>query len=169
MHRAFQTGLTGLCLVFLLGWQAVEAADYRDWVPLLPDSLDGLEPAGEPEGVNAESGDRSWSSLRQRYSGGGGQEVTLNIVTGSQTPAHRQFQALSKLHIENEQQLIKSLDISGHKAVLNLNKQGNSGDLTIFLEPQTLVLIEAEPVADEKALTSLAAEIPLQEIGEQVP
>ena len=57
-----------IILGFLLVSSAANAFDYKNWIPLLPESIDGMEKHGEMEGMNREKGGQSWSVLRQKYS-----------------------------------------------------------------------------------------------------
>lgn len=43
--------VVALALVLFLGAATANALDYKDWVPLLPESIGGLDKSGEPDGA----------------------------------------------------------------------------------------------------------------------
>lgn len=154
----------GAGLVLLVGIQTAVAAGYRDYQDTLPAVLDGLERSGEPEGVNTESGGEQWSSLQQDYANEAGDGATVNIITGTKTSAYRQFRQMTEIHMETPENLVKSVEVSGYQGVIDLKKTRQRGTVALFLGPETLVVIEADPVASEQELVSLAGDVPLGEI-----
>jgi hypothetical protein len=82
-------------------------------------------------------------------------------------PQAQAFQAMSQMQMETQDQIIKTVNVSGYKAVLQLNKATRNGGLMISLGEQTLVVIEGEPITNEGELTALAKEVPLKEIATQ--
>ena len=153
-----------VCL--LLAPVSLGAADYKQWLPLLPESLGGLARSGKPDGMNMEMGQQSWSSLQQEYSNKS-KQVSMTIVSGIVAPQAQAFQMMSQMQMETEDQIVKTLEVAGYKAVFQLEKESKTGILTIALNQQTLVAIEAKPTADEAELVGLAKEIPLNKIAAQ--
>ena len=144
---------------------AVGAADYKGWLPLVPNTLGGLPRAGEPDGINMEMGGQSWSSLHQEYSNKF--RVSLTIVSGIAAPQAQAFQAMSQMQMETQDQIVKTLEVSGYKSVFQLNKADKNGILMISVNQQAVVVIEAEPITSENKLVSLAKEVLLQKIATQ--
>lgn len=144
------------------------AADYKNWLDLLPASIDGLEKAGDPEGANMESGGKSWSSLEQDYAGDSNRHIDLVIVTGAMSPQVRTFNNMPDINMESEGKIAKSLEVSGYQAFLELNKNNSSGRLIIAVQEQTIVVIKADPVDGEKKLLSLADQVPLDRIAREI-
>ncbi|MBS3809383.1 MAG: hypothetical protein KGY38_04430 [Desulfobacterales bacterium] len=68
---------------FVLASSAANAFDYKEWIPLLPESIGGLDKQGEPEGMNMEKSWQSWSILKQQYSDGSGNDVLLSGIADS--------------------------------------------------------------------------------------
>lgn len=165
MHAKVRMILLASCLLLLAF--AAGAADYKGWLPLIPGTLGGLPRAGEPDGVNMEMGGQSWSSLHQEYSNKSNERVSLTIVSGIVAPQAQAFQAMSQMQMETQDQVIKTLKVSGYKSVFQLSKADKSGNLMISVNQQTLVVIEAEPITSKNKLVALAEEIPLQKIATQ--
>ena len=79
MYTKVRIILISIC--FLLVSVSVYATDYKQWIPLLPETLGGLAQSGKPEGVNMEMGGQSWSSLQQKYSNNS-ENISMMIVSG---------------------------------------------------------------------------------------
>ena len=146
---------------------AVGATDYKSWLPLIPDTLGGLARSGEPDGINMEMGGQSWSSLHQEYSNKSNERVSLTIVSGLAAPQAQAFQAMSQMQMETQDQIVKTLEVSGYKSVFQLNKTNKNGSLIISVNQQTLIIIEVEPITSENKVVALAEEVPLQKIATQ--
>lgn len=151
-----------LCL-FLLPLTA-QALDYKAWIPLLPDTLDGMARSGEPDGMNMEMGGQRWSSVNQEYvSGDGKKSVQLSVVAGIGSPQVQGYQGMvgMSMQMETEDEIVKSVNVSGHKAMLTLDKKAKTGTLIIPLENDMVVVLEADPATDEAHLTRLAQQLAL--------
>ncbi len=157
--------LASLCLVLIS--ISADAADYKSWQPLVPNTLGGLARSGEPDGINMEMSGQSWSSLHQEYSNDT-RRISLTIISGVVAPQAQAFQMMSHMQMETAEQIVKSVNVSGYKALFQLVKNDKQGILSISVNPQTLVVIEAVPIADERELSGLAKEIPLGKIAAQV-
>jgi hypothetical protein len=157
--------LMATCL--LLVSVGVGATDYKSWLPLIPETLGDLAKSGDPDGINMEMSGQSWSSLQQNYTDNSNKRASLTIVSGVIAPQAQAFQAMSHLQMETQDQIIKTVNVSGYKAIFQLNKANKNGGLMISLGEQTLVVIEGEPITSEKELTALAKEVPLKEIATQ--
>lgn len=167
--KGWASGLLGLGLVFLFGAQALADTDYQDYLSVLPESIQGMERSGEPEGVNRKGSDQDWSAVEQSYDDDQGREAKLTILGGTQTSAYKQYKKMSRVHMENPEKLIKSLEVSGYDGVMDLDKAGKEGTVAFFLGPKTLVVLEAEPVTGPDELRALTQDLPLEEIDEQTP
>lgn len=155
-----------IALSFLAVSSTANALDYESWVPLLPESIDGMKKEGAPQGLNTEKGGQAWSVLRQEYSGAEGGGARLSIVAGSQAPGITEFRKLQQLNMETKDKIVRSTNISGYKAVINLDKKGGMSHLFIAVKDNTVVIIDTAIVNNEEGLTSLADDIPLSEIKE---
>jgi len=157
--------LMATCLLLVSVW--VGATDYKNWLPLIPETLGDLAKSGDPDVINMEMSGQSWSSLRQNYTDNSNKRASLTIVSGVIAPQAQAFQAMSHIQMETQDQIMKTVNVSGYKAVFQLNKANKNGSLMISLDEQTLVLIEGEPITSEKELTDLAKEVPLKKIVSQ--
>ncbi len=157
--------LMATCLLLVSVW--VGATDYKSWLPLIPETLGDLTKSGDPNGINMEMSGQSWSSLQQNYTDNSNKRASLTIVSGVIAPQAQAFQAMSHMQMETQDQIIKTINVSGYKAVIQLNKANKNGALMISLGEQTLVVIEGEPITSEKELTALAKEVPLKKIATQ--
>ena len=153
-----------LCLVFMASTAC--AADYKDWISLLPDRIDGLGQSGDPDGMNVQSEGQSWSTLEQGYADGSGEkEIKLTIVSGSMAPQVKQFQAMKQFSMEDEEKVVETLEISGNDAVMELYKDGGKGNLLIAPQQKTIVIIQATSADNKEELVSLADDVPLSDIA----
>ena len=158
--------LLALCLVLFPLTAA--ASDYKAWVPLLPDTLAGLSQSGKPDGINMETSGKKWSSLHQRYSADKGEKaIELTIVAGEGAPYLAQFQMMSSVKMETEDQIVKTLDFFGYKGLFNLAKKEKSGTLMISLSGEMLVVLDAEPITKEEEILKLAEQLPLAKFAAQ--
>ena len=166
MNAKVRIMLVATCLLLIS--VNINAADYKNWLSLLPETLGGLDRAGKPDGINMEMSGQSWSSLQQNYSDKAKKRGSLTIVSGVIAPQAQAFQAMSHMQMETEDQIVKTLNIAGYKAVYQLQKEDKNGSLMISINQQTFVVIEAEPITSEKELVTLAKDVPLAKIATQV-
>lgn len=157
-----------IALGLFLGSSAANAFDYKDWIPLLPESIGGMEKQGDPDGMNMEKGGQSWSSLAQKYSDAQGNDLRLVIVTGSDAPGLRQFETMQKFNMETEEKKVKTVQVSGHKGVLDFNKKGGSSNLLVAVQDESLVIIETSSLESEDELVSLADDVPISDIADSI-
>lgn len=162
MRKYIKILIIALSLIFVS--TAANAFDYKDWIPLLPESIDGMEKQGDPAGMNMEKSGQSWSALRQEYSDTDGNSFRLSIVTGSNSPGIRKFETMQKFNMETGEKEVKTLEVSGYKAVLEFNKKGGKSNLLIAPKDQTLVIIDSASFENKDDLISLADDVPLSEI-----
>ena len=142
------------------------AADYKDWIDLLPEKINNLPKSGDPEGGNFEQRGQSWSILKQDYHDSGN-NIRLTIVAGDTAPQLQQFQGMKQFTMETEDRLVESVQISGHEAVFEMQKDRGAGTLLILVQERTLVVIEADAVAGKNELISLADDVQLSDIATQ--
>jgi len=166
MHKYITIFMIAISLIIVS--TAANAFDYKNWIPLLPESIGGIEKHGDPSGMNMEKSGQSWSLLRQKYSDAEGNNIRLSIVTGSNAPGIRKFETMQQFNMETPEKNIKTLDIAGHKAVLELNKKGGKSNLLILAQEKTLVVIDTASFDNEADIISLAEDVPLSKIADSV-
>jgi hypothetical protein len=166
MNAKVRIMLMATCL--LLMSMNIHAADYKNWLSLLPETMGDLARKGKPDGINMEMNGQSWSSLQQNYSDKAGKTASFTLVSGAVAPQAQAFQMMSHMQMETEDQIVKTLHVAGYKAVYQLQKEDKNGSLMISLNQQTFVVIEAEPITSEKELVALAKDVPLGKISTKV-
>lgn len=161
-----QVAIAGLLVLLLFG--NAPAADYKVWIPLLPEKLAGMVQSGKPEGMNMEMNEQAWSSLHQKYgSESSGKSAEVTIFGGKNAPPMTSFQAMKNMKMETEDQLIKSVMIGKYKGLLNLQKEDRQANLMIALGQEMMVMIMVEPAAGEDDIMGIAKKLPLDKIAEQ--
>ncbi|WP_027370055.1 hypothetical protein [Desulfovermiculus halophilus] len=155
--------IVGIGLGLLFFSVNASAMDYTNWIPVLPQSIAGVEQDGEPEGMNMDSGGQAWSTLQQRYADSD-REMTLSIIKGP-APQVQQFRQMPEFNTESQDQIARSLDLDGNKAMYQFDKQARAGTLIVALGDQTLVVLESEPVSGEQEMRSQMQDVPLQDIA----
>ena len=151
-----------LVLSVLLIPLTAEAFDYKAWIPLLPHTLSDMVPSGEPDGMNMEMSGQKWSSLNQEYASRDGKKVAqLTIVAGQMAPQVQGYQSMAamNMNVETDEQIIKTVTVSGKKSVLTLDKKSKSGILMIPLQQDMILSLTLEPAINEIDLTSPAQQI----------
>jgi hypothetical protein len=115
--------------------------------------------------MNMAMGDNSWSSLEQKYAKQS-RTVRLMIVSGTGAPQAQMFLGLAKLEMETEDEIFRTITIKGYQSVLALNKKRKQGSVMVRVKPHTLVIVEANQIADQAGLTDLVGHVPLARIAE---
>ncbi len=140
------------------------AFDYKAWMPSLPKTLGGMTPTGEPDGMNMDMGGQKWSTLNQEYTSRDGKRTAqLSIVAGQMAPQVQGFQSMAgmNMNMETGDIIMKTVNVSGKKCMLNLDKKGKTGTLMIPLKNHMLIGLTLNPTTRASELTSLAQQIPL--------
>ncbi|MBS3732565.1 MAG: hypothetical protein KGY42_06630 [Desulfobacterales bacterium] len=165
MRKVSLIVLTGvLCLLWLV--PAASAMDYNYWIPLLPDSIDGMNKSGEPEGMNNGSDDDAWSLLKQKYSDGD-KRITFAMVSGEEAPFFLQFRKGRKFPYESASKIIRALYVSDYKALYIKKDRRDNSRLALRID-DTLVSLEASPArSEEDMIEMMKNDVPLKEIAEQ--
>jgi hypothetical protein len=170
VHEERTCKMKKVCVVFalcLLLLPAVAGAlDYKAWFPLLPRTLGGMAPSGEPDGMNMDMGGQKWSSVHQEYASlDGKRSAELSIIAGKAAPQAQAFQAMANMNMETEDQVMKTVDVAGHKGMLTLDKKDKSGTLMIPLKNDTVVVLHLEPASGETEIMQLGQHLPLAQIA----
>ncbi len=160
--------------VLALGWLAVFAglsagADYKAWVSLVPETLGGLQRAGDPNGMNMEMDGKQWSFLVQEYlSADSEKSLQLTLSAGSGSPEMQSFRNMPKTSMEMEGQLMKTVEVSGRNGFMMIDRTEGIGTLMIPVNDQGIVLIGADFEVTEEELLGFASELSLDRFAEQV-
>lgn len=162
MNLKQRVTLIGLCIGLIA--LSAGAADYNNWTKMVPAKLGGLAKSGTADGMNMNMGGQAWSSLQQQYEGKS-KQVSLIIVSGVVAPQVQTFQMMTQMQMETQEQVVKTVNVSGYKAIYQLDKNEKNGSLMISVNPQTVVVVESSPVTNEKQLIDIAGEVPLAKIA----
>jgi hypothetical protein len=155
-----------LCFLFLP--QVAGALDYKAWFPILPQSLGSMQTSGEPDGINMDMGGQQWSSVHQAYASQDGKtSAELTIMAGKAAPEAQAWQAMAKMNMETEEQMMKTVDVGGHKGMLTLDKKDKTGTLMIPLKNDTVVVLHLEPASGETEIMQLGQLLPLAQIADK--
>jgi hypothetical protein len=80
--------------------------------------------------MNMDMGGQKWSSVHQEYASlDGKRSAELSIIAGKAAPQAQAFQAMANMNMETEDQVMKTVDVAGHKGMLTLDKKDKSGTL----------------------------------------
>jgi len=159
--------LTVLTFVLTLMPGILWAADYKDWLPYLPDKLDGLKATSKGEGVNINADELSVSSLSKIY-GGGDKKITISIMhdAGQQNTPLTEF--VEKTIMETKDLIYKTVKLQGFGAIFQYNKNGNDviAIITVSLKSASVVTIAIIDNKDqgEKHYIGLVNRIDLKKI-----
>ncbi|MFW5958244.1 MAG: hypothetical protein ACOCQ0_03720 [Desulfosalsimonas sp.] len=157
-----------ISIALIMTSSAANAFDYQDWIPLLPENIGEMEKTDEPSGMNMEESGQSWSGLEQKYSNTDGDVLKLSIVTGTNAPGMQQFKSMKEFDAKTDKEIVKTLDVKGRNSVLNIKKKGGENTLLIPASDETLVVISTEAFGSEDEMTSLADDIPVEEVADSV-
>ncbi len=64
--------------------------------------------------------------------------------------------------------IFRTITIKGYQSVVPLNKKRKQGSVMVRVKSHTLVIVEANQIADQSGLTDLAGQVPLARIAEAV-
>lgn len=142
------------------------ASDYKKWISLLPDNFGGMPRSGKPDGMNMEISGKLWSSLHQKYASDNSEKhIELTLVEGIAAPLRTSFKMMSSMKMETDDQIIKTVNVSGRRGVVNLEKNEKRGILMIPLSEEMIVVIEATHITTEAQIITLAEELPLDKFA----
>ncbi len=157
-----------LVLGLLLLPSITHALDYKVWIPLVPKTLDNLSQDGDPDGMNMEMSGQKWSSLCQDYAGGG---KSLNLcVFAGMAPQAMQYQGMFAMNMsmETEEQVMKTVLVSGHKVLLMLEKKEKTGTAVVDLGNSLIAVLNVEFEISEDKMVKLVEMLPLSELKNSI-
>ncbi len=168
MSLRFKTIMLVICFILFTASVVVAADyDYKELIPVLPDSINEMSKTGEPDGANMETSGQHWSVVNQRY-GNGSNHINFFVVVGSSAPEIQKFHNLQQLNVETEESVTRTTEIAGKKTLLNLKKDGSRGTLAIAVQNNALAVFETSHVENEEELLSLADDISIEEIEDVI-
>ncbi|MEF8941464.1 MAG: hypothetical protein V5B78_01600 [Desulfohalobiaceae bacterium] len=154
-----------LCLVFMA--TMAYAGDYKDWIPLLPDTISGMKQSGDPHGLNTQSESESWTGLQQDYSDGS-KKIELQIVSGPLAPQVKQFHSMKGFSYEDGEKIVKTDEISGNDAIFEVYKNGKRGAVLVAIGQETVISIQSFSVGSKENLISCVNDVPTSDIFDAI-
>ncbi|MFP4482394.1 MAG: hypothetical protein ACLFN0_06295 [Thermovirgaceae bacterium] len=159
--------LVALCVMLAASVAVAAEYDYEDMIPVLPDSIGGMEKSDDPDGGNLENSGQTYAAVEQKYSDGA-KRIRLMVVAGDTAPQVQKFRELSLMEVETEEAILKSTEISGREAFFQIRKDQPGGTLGIAVQNDVVAAIETNQDVNENDLISLGEEIPVEEIADSV-
>ena len=157
--------LSILCLVFMVS--TTYAGDYKDCIPLLPESINGMEQSGDPYGLNTQSEGKSWTGLQQHYSDGS-KKIELSIVSGPSAPQVQQFDSMKGHSYEDGEKVVETDEISGNDAIFEVYKDGKRGAVLVAIGQETVIIIQSDSVGSKENLISYVNKLPTSDIVDAI-
>ena len=146
------------------------AADYKEWVKLLPTTINGLPLAKDPEGTNMNMGDMKTSMILCNY-GTGANTIKLSIVSDanmisdiSGTPSGDSSKD-EPMQFQTDEMIFKTATIEGYHADLSDNKSEHRSSMHIYMKGKGIVTLDVEPDVGVNGLEDIIKQIPLQKIA----
>lgn len=129
-----------LTLAIFLGPGLSWAADYKDWLPYIPNQLDGLKAETKGQGMNMNTGNGSMSKFDQMYRSGK-KQITISIThtqnSSGQTPSEKPRE---QLNMETSEVLMKTIKINGFDAFYTYNKGDNNVLIYVYLKGEAMMM-----------------------------
>lgn len=139
-------GILALALVLILSSGLVFSADYKDWLPYVPETLGGKKKAGDDEAGNVSFNGITNSSLFRIY-GSESDEITLMIVwdpSGRQMIATKtMLETLKQMPIETPETVYKLITVQGFPAMYSYYAETNRAAIQTLLSETVLVQLNA--------------------------
>jgi hypothetical protein len=155
-----------LALIILITPGLSWAADYKDWLPHIPDKLGGLKATSEGDGMNMSSGGSAMSTLNKTY-GSGNKEINISI--SYLHDSKRQTQALEpveQMSMEMGGMVMKTIKIQGFDAVYQYIKAEKNSLITVNLKADATFILASSGIGakGEKYYIGLFENINLKKI-----
>lgn len=140
------------------------AVDYKEWIPYIPDEMDGLKAEPRKDGMNMEMGGQKTSSLTVTYVDGAKQSKVSIMHSGDPGMVEGQ-RAIGSMSMETPDFVMKPVEIEGFKGSYHDDKQSKRVQIMLFLSDNALLIFDADGGKDEKHYTGLVKKINLKKIS----
>ena len=140
------------------------AADYKKWIPHLPDTLDGMKATSTGEGMNMDMGDVKMSNFERKY-GSGKNQITIMIVYDNSGQQNQALVPMTKLNMESNQGVNKTFKSQGLDAFYQYDKGNNSVWVVVFLSEKATLNFYAPGGKPQKHYTNVVNQIKLKKIA----
>ena len=140
------------------------SADYKKWIPHLPDKLDGMKATSKGEGMNMDMGDVKMSNLEKEY-GTGKRQIKIMIVYDNSGQQNQAMDPMAKMNMESDQGVNRSIKIQGYDAFYQYDKGNNSVWVVVFLNDKAMLNFYAPGGKTQKHYTKLVNKIKLKKLA----
>ena len=152
-------------LVLLLTPCVSWAVDYKDWLPLIPDTLDGLTVSAKDEGENLDLGVMNMSNFSRQY-GEGDKQINISIMYESSGEQIKAQNARTQKNIKLAELVQKRITIQGFESVYDHNKSVPYQRITVFLNDKAVISFGVFGLNEEKHFFELANKINFRKIND---
>ncbi|WP_455220895.1 hypothetical protein [Kaarinaea lacus] len=139
------------------------AVDYKEWIPFIPDEMDGLKAQSKKDGMNMEMDGQKTSSLTVTYSEGVKQSKVSVMYSGDPGMIEAQ-RSMGSMSLETPEFVMKPIEIEGFKGSYHDDKKSKRVQIMLFFNDNALLIFEADGGKDEKHYAGLVKKINLKKI-----
>lgn len=141
------------------------AADYNEWLPLLPTTLDGLPLNPVYDAHNRDQVSDIYSALKCEYKNDT-RSITLAITNHLQSYSSKSVESWPEVNTPNL--ISKKLKIAGYPAVANYTPKDARSYIVVFLFPIGMISAEASPAIPIEQLANIMKDIPYAKIADKL-
>ncbi len=139
------------------------ADDYKIWLQLMPNTLDGLTAHPNPMGMNSDVNDRTTAMLIYEY---GNDKQSISVTINSDTDTEASREPLSQTpEGEMPTETFKKTVVEGNFTALDDDKVEHLSTATIIIKDKGIVTIAAKPDVGIDRLTAIARQLPIKAIA----
>ncbi len=154
-------------LLLLLATSLCQAADYKQWLSLLPESAMGMPRSGDPDGANVTMNDIENSSLTVRYRDGD-RTAEIMLIYDSSRSLIMPFEMVRDMQVETPEEIHQPTMLNGFKAIYQLDRPGKQTALIVILSPTMLIQVSFQPAPEKAELMKFVAGLPLKKLAASV-
>lgn len=142
-----------LTLALLIAPALSWSSDYKEWLPYVPDKLDGLKATSSPqaEGGNMSSGGSDISTFERVY-GEGNKEIRFSILYGSSTGGDQQATEQDSggpMSMELPGMVMKTVSIQGFHAMYTYLNETDEATIQLYLKGKAMVTLTSKGVGNK--------------------
>ncbi len=156
-----------MALLLLLVTSLCQAADYKQWLSLLPESAMGMPRSGDPDGANVTMNDIENSSLTVRYRDGD-RTAEIMLIYDSSRSLIMPFEMVRDMQVETPEEIHQPTMLNGFKAIYQLDRPGKQTALIVILSPTMLIQVSFQPAPEKAELMKFVAGLPLKKLAASV-
>lgn len=149
-------GVLGICLCSYHCY----ADDYKIWLQIMPNTLDGLTAHPDPMGMNSEVNGRTTALLIYEY---GDIKYSISVTLNSDTDTESSREPLAQTpEGEMPTETFKKTMVDGNFTALDDDKEQHLSRATIFIKNKGIITIETKPEVGIDRLVGIARQLPVK-------